>query len=70
MYLQTAMGQCVYTVKRGFKWISLTQECVMVGSESNIQSFETPANLVEIFSKSLHFEGGRGQRQFGKSLLF
>ena len=61
----------VYTQwKEASKWISLTQECVLVSSESNRRIFGTPKFLFEIFLKKFTFRGGGGQRQFGKSLHF
>ena len=52
------------------KWISLTQECVLVSSKSNRRSFRTPKIFFEIFVKKFTFRGGRGggKGQFGKSL--
>ena len=32
--------------------------------------WDTKIIFLKFFSKSLHFEGGGGQRQFGKSLYF
>ena len=59
-----------YTVKKYSKLIYLTQEYVLVSSESNRKSFLTPTFSLKFLSKNLYFEGGwgRGSMQFGKSL--
>ena len=54
-------------MKRGFKWISLTQQCVLVSSQSNRRSFGTPKNLVKIFVKKFSFWGGWGSWPIWKS---
>ena len=50
------------TVRRGFKWVSLTQGCVIQNSEGILRSFRTLFFLFffNLFlPKHFHLEGGR-----------
>ena len=55
--------------KEASKWICLTQECVLVSSESNRRSFGTPNFSLNFFLKKLTFWGG-GSTQIWKKISF